>query len=182
MEMTSRERVFAALEHRETDRVPVDFSGHRSSGIAALVYPDLRKHLGLPAKSIRVYDMVQQLAIVDEDVLDCLGVDTIEMGRGFLLEDKDWKDWTLPDGTPCLIPGYIHVDKRGDDWFLLNDSGQELAVQKKGFLYLNRGIIRSIADGMHNNSFFPVYLRNPMELKIQLRDLEKICEEEKEKH
>jgi len=82
-EMTSRERVLAALEHQETDRVPVDFSGHRSSGIAALIYPDLRKHLDLPPKTVRVYDMVQQLAIVDEDVLDRLGVDTIEM----LLQD-----------------------------------------------------------------------------------------------
>lgn len=99
--MTSRERVLAALEHRKTDRIPVDFSGHRSSGIAALVYPQLRKQLGLPAKPVRVYDMVQQLAIVDEDVLDRLGVDTIEMGRGFLLEDEDWKGWMLPDGTSC---------------------------------------------------------------------------------
>jgi uroporphyrinogen decarboxylase len=136
--MTSQERVLAALNHRETDQVPVDFSGHRSSGIAALVYPELRKHLGLPPKPVRVYDMVQQLAIVDEDVLDRLGVDTIEMGRGFLLEDEDWKNWVLPDGTPCQIPGYIHVEKRGEDWHLLNAEGLELAVQKKGFLYFEQ--------------------------------------------
>ena len=136
--MTSRERVLAALEHRETDRVPVDFSGHRSSGIAALVYPDLRKLLGLPPKPVRVYDMVQQLAVVDEDVLDRLGVDTIEMGRGFLLEDEDWKDWVLPDGTPCQIPFYVHVEKQEDNWYLFNANGQELAVQKKGFLYFEQ--------------------------------------------
>jgi uroporphyrinogen decarboxylase len=116
----------------------VDFSGHRSSGIAALVYPDLRKLLNLPPKPLRVYDMVQQLAVVDEDVLDRLGVDTIEMGRGFLLEDEDWKDWVLPDGTRCQIPFYIHVEKRGDNWYLFNANGQELAVQKKGFLYFEQ--------------------------------------------
>jgi uroporphyrinogen decarboxylase len=137
-EMMSRERVLAALEHQETDRIPVDFSGHRSSGIAALIYPDLRKHLDLPPKTVRVYDMVQQLAIVDEDVLDRLGGDTIEMGRGFLLEEEDWKDWILPDGTPCQIPGYIHVEKREEDWYLLSENGQELAVQKKGFLYFEQ--------------------------------------------
>lgn len=136
--MRSRERVLAALEHRETDRIPVDFSGHRSSGIAALVYPGLRKCMGLLPKPVRVYDMVQQLAVVDEDVLDRFGVDTIEMGRGFLLEDEDWKEWVLPDGTPCQIPCYIHVEKRGEDWYLLNENGQELAVQKKGFLYFEQ--------------------------------------------
>ena len=87
--MTSRERVLAALNHSEPDRVPVDFSGHRSSGIAAVAYPKLREFLGLPPRPIRVYDVIQQLAIVDEDVLDLFQVDTVELGRGFLLEDSD---------------------------------------------------------------------------------------------
>ncbi len=136
--MTPRERILAALEHRETDRIPVDFSGHRSSGIAAVLYPELRKHLGLPPKPVRVYDMIQQLAIVDEDILDRFGVDTIEMGRGFLLDDEDWKDWELPDGTPCSIPNYIHAERRGDDWYLLDGNGRDLAVQKKGCLYFEQ--------------------------------------------
>ncbi len=138
MEMTPRERILAALEHRETDRIPVDFSGHRSSGIAAVLYPELRKHLGLPPKPVRVYDMIQQLVIVDEDILDRFGVDTIEMGRGFLLDDEDWKDWELPDGTPCSIPNYIHAERRGDDWYLLDGNGRDLAVQKKGCLYFEQ--------------------------------------------
>src|SRR5271157_2906096 len=104
--MTSRERVLAALDHREPDQVPIDFSGHRSSGVAAIVYPKLRECLGLPATTIRVYDPIQQLAIVDEDVLDRFGVDTIEMGRGFALDEASWADWTLPDGTPCKMPAW----------------------------------------------------------------------------
>ncbi len=126
------------MEHRNTDRIPVDFSGHRSSGIAALLYPELRECLDLPPNPVRVYDMVQQLAIVDEDVLDRFGVDTIEMGRGFLLEESDWKDWVLPDGTACKIPRYIHVERRSEDWYLLDGSGRELAVQKKGCLYFEQ--------------------------------------------
>ena len=102
--MTSRERVLAALNHREPDRVPIDFGGHRSSGIAAIAYRKLRKALGLPERPIRVYDPIQQLAIIDDDVLDRFHVDTIELGRGFALEDEHWADWTLPDGTPCQMP------------------------------------------------------------------------------
>jgi uroporphyrinogen decarboxylase len=34
--MNSRDRVLMALNHREPDRIPVDLSGHRSSGIAAM--------------------------------------------------------------------------------------------------------------------------------------------------
>jgi uroporphyrinogen decarboxylase len=102
--MTSRQRVLASLDHCEPDRIPIDLSGHRSSGIAAIAYPKLRQCLGLPAKPIRVYDPIQQLAVVDEDVLDRFGVDTIELGRGFALDESAWADWTLPDGTPCKSP------------------------------------------------------------------------------
>ena len=77
----------SALRHRQPDRVPVDLAGHRSSGIAAIAYARLRDHLGLEKRPIRVYDIQQQLAIVDEDVLDRFGVDTIELGRGFALDD-----------------------------------------------------------------------------------------------
>ena len=85
--MTPRERVLLALQHREPDRVPIDCSGHRSSGISAIAYARLREHLGLPFVPPRVYDPVQQLAIVDEEILDRFHVDTIELGRAFPLED-----------------------------------------------------------------------------------------------
>ena len=47
--MTGRERILNALDHKDTDRVPVDFGGHRSSGISVQSYIELRKALGLPA-------------------------------------------------------------------------------------------------------------------------------------
>jgi len=136
--MNSRERVLAALNHQPPDKVPLDIGGHRSSGIAAIAYARLKQELAITTGDIYVYDMVQQLAIVEEPVLDALGVDVIEMGRGFLKDDSDWKDWVLPDGTPCKIPDYINVEKREEDWWLLTDDGQELGLQKKGCLYFEQ--------------------------------------------
>ena len=136
--MDSRQRVLAALNHEQPDRVPIDFGGHRSSGIMAIAYSRLKKALGITSGDIYVYDMIQQLAIVEERVLDAFGVDTIEMGRGFLTDDKDWKDWVLPDGTPCKIPCYVQVEKRGQDWVLPAEDGTVLAIQKKGCLYFEQ--------------------------------------------
>lgn len=131
--MTSRQRVLDALNHREPDRVPIDLSGHRSSGISAIAYPRLRKALGLPPRPVRVYDPVQQLAIVDEDVLERFGVDTIEMGRGFCLEAEWWREWTLPDGTPCFMPKWA-LPERGsrNDWLLRSPSGRVIAQMPEG--------------------------------------------------
>ena len=136
--MNSREQVLSALEHREGDRVPVDLSGHRSSGIAAIAYPKLRKYLGLPARPIRVYDVVQQLAIVDEDVLDRFGVDTIEMGRGFALDDKSWTPWTLPDGTACFVPAWTKIERDNSRWIIRSAGGTVLAQMPDGTLYFEQ--------------------------------------------
>jgi uroporphyrinogen decarboxylase len=137
--MTSRERVLAALNHQEPDRVPIDLSGHRSSGIAAMAYARLRDFLGLPKKPIRVYDPVQQLAVVDEDVLQRFQVDTIELGRGFGLEDKYWADWVLPDGTPCLMPVWAAPERDHGDWVLRsNNSGRVIARMPQGVWYFEQ--------------------------------------------
>jgi uroporphyrinogen decarboxylase len=130
--MNSRERVIAAINHEPVDRVPIDFGGHRSSGIMAMAYARLKQYLGITSGDIYVYDMPQQLAIVEPEILDLFGVDTIEMGRGFLIGDDDWKEWVLPDGTPCKIPKYIQIEERSGDWYLLAKDGRDLAVQKKG--------------------------------------------------
>jgi uroporphyrinogen decarboxylase len=136
--MTSRERVLAALNHIEPDRVPIDLSGHRSSGVAAMAYPRLRRYLGLEPKPVRVYDVIQQLAIVDDDVLDRFGVDCIEMGRGFARDDASWKPWTLPDGTDCLIPAWTRMERRSGRWVILSDSGRVFAHMPDGTLYFEQ--------------------------------------------
>lgn len=136
--MNSRERVRATLNHEEPDRVPIDFGGHRSSGISAIAYRKLKETLGITSGAIYVYDVVQQLAIVEDEVLDAIGVDVVELGRAFLKDDSEWQDWTLPDGSSCKIPGYINVERRGDQRFLVGDDGTDLAIQKKGMLYFEQ--------------------------------------------
>ncbi len=136
--MNSRERVMAALNHEEPDRVPIDLSGHRSSGISALVYPKLRSYLGLPERPVRVYDPVQQLAIVDDDVLDHFGVDTIELGRAFALNDEDWRDWELPDGTPCQMPKWALPEREPNRWVLRSNDGRIIAQMPDGALYFEQ--------------------------------------------
>jgi uroporphyrinogen decarboxylase len=136
--MTSRERIIAALNHRETEQIPLDFSGHRSSGISPIAYARLRAHLGLPKKTMRVYDPVQQLAIVDEDVLSLFGVDTIELGRAFALDDKDWVDWTLPNGAPCQMPVWAKPEPDNGGWIYRSETGRVIARMPKGALYFEQ--------------------------------------------
>jgi len=136
--MTPRQRVLAALDHEQPDRVPIDFGGHRSSGIAAIAYRKLRESLELEPRPIRVYDPIQQLAVIDEDVLQRFHVDTIELGRGFALEDEHWVDWTLPDGTPCQMPAWARPERQDGQWVLRSESGRVLARMPDGAIYFEQ--------------------------------------------
>jgi uroporphyrinogen decarboxylase len=136
--MTSQERVLTALNHRDPDRIPIDLSGHRSSGIAAMAYARLRDYLGLPKRTIRVYDPIQQLAIIDDDVLERFGVDVIDLGRGFALDDGSWADWTLPDGTPCQMPAWALPERSEGKWIFRSKSGREIAHMPPGALYFEQ--------------------------------------------
>jgi len=125
--MTSRERVLTAFEFKSSDRVPIDFSGHRSSGLSASIYPRLRKALGLNPKPVKIYDPIQQLAVLDDDVLDYFSVDTIELGRAFALEEKDWQPWILPDGTDCFMPSWVNLEHEEKRWIIRSDAGRIIA-------------------------------------------------------
>jgi len=151
--MNSRERVICAIEHKEPDMVPLDFGGHRSSGINAMAYARLKKALGIKSGNIYVYDFVQQLAIVEKPVLDLLGVDCIELGRAFLTDDSDWQDWVLPDGTACKIPAYINIEKRGEDYYIVLEDGIDLAVQKRGSAFFEQIFFPLLNCDFQNEDF-----------------------------
>jgi len=94
-----------------------------------MAYARLRDYLGLPNRPIRVYDPVQQLAIVDEDVLQRFSVDTIELGRAFALEDKYWTEWVLPDGTPCLMPVWTNPERENGGWVLRSKPSRRIIAR-----------------------------------------------------
>lgn len=73
--MNSRERLTAALNHKEPDRVPLDLGGTIVTSIGRNAYIDLKKFLGLEVEDIKILDYLQQLPYIDEKLLKMLGVD-----------------------------------------------------------------------------------------------------------
>jgi len=59
---SSRERVLCTLDHRQPDRVPVDFGGTMVSGIHASCVLALRDYFGLEKKPVKAVDPGQFLA------------------------------------------------------------------------------------------------------------------------
>ena len=116
--MTSRERILAAIEHRQPDRVPVDLGATPSSGISAIAYGNLKRHLGLPQGATQVYDVVQQLAQPEDFILDRFGVDVVDIGRTFNTAASPWQPTTLVDGQAAQYPAWFHPEPQGDGSFI----------------------------------------------------------------
>ncbi len=117
MPMTSRERVLAALDHREPDRIPVDLGGSIVTSITKAAYVPLLEYLGIDGGEVRVYDEVQQLPFLAEPLLDRFGVDTRMV--------------QLP---PTHVAGVEILDD-GDYWAMYDRWGSKMRMPKDGGLY-----------------------------------------------
>ena len=151
-QQTSRSAVLAAIEHKSGCWVPIDFGGHRSSGISAIAYGRLKKYLGITTGNTYVYDVVQQLAIVEPEILDLFKIDTVELGRGFALDDSSWKPWTLPDGTDCMVPSWAALEKEKNDWYMVVD-GRKVAVMRDKSVFFEQCFFPMEDCDFENESF-----------------------------
>ena len=136
--MTARERVLAAIAHREPDRVPLDIGSTPSSGISAIAYNNLKKHLGIRGGSTRIYDVVQQVAQPEEEILDRFGADVLDIGRAFNDRDSDWYGVTLADGSAGQYPAWFRPERQGDGSWLAKDEEGVIARMPVGATFFDQ--------------------------------------------
>ena len=77
----SRERLAAALSHRQPDSIPIDFGGTNVTGMHVSCVAALRDYYGLEKRLVRVLDSSQMLGLIEEDLLDAMGIDVIGVFR-----------------------------------------------------------------------------------------------------
>ena len=124
---TSRERVLAAIHHRQAYSVPVDMGATPSSGISAIAYSNLLKHLGRTDLPVLVYDVVQQLAQPDMSILDQFGIDVLDIGRTFNDQPSDWIPTTLANGAPAFYPKWFKPELQADGSYVtFDDDGKRI--------------------------------------------------------
>ena len=74
MEYTSYQRVIAALEHKEPDRIPIDLGGTAVTGINIHALRQLKDRLGIPGP-VLLKDKITQLAVTDDATFERLDLD-----------------------------------------------------------------------------------------------------------
>jgi hypothetical protein len=116
--MNGRQRLAASLAHRSPDRVAVDFGASFVTGIHVSAVTRLRRHLlGDTGYRVKVIEPYQMLGEIDDELRAALPVDLIGAPARksiFGTEARDWKPFTLFDGTECLVPGQFNITPAPD--------------------------------------------------------------------
>lgn len=106
---TKRQRVLDALNHKETDRVPIDFGGTYTTTCFYAAYERLKEELGIEGLETQIYSKTRRLAIPDEAVLRRFDVDTRFVGL------------SPYDGDQKEIDEDTYLDEWGTTWKKADD-------------------------------------------------------------
>jgi len=135
--MNSKERILSALNHIQPDKVPIDLGSSTVTGISAIAYNNLKKNLKIETKT-RVFDVVQQLANVDMEVVDLLGVDALDVNR-VSTEGNDWYDVELSDGSKAQYPSWFRPVRSDDgSWYTTDNDGTVLSKKAAGATFFDQ--------------------------------------------
>jgi len=117
--MTSKERILTALDHKEPDRIPIDFGGTPTSGMHASCVAALREYYGLEKRAVKVFDPYQMLGLIEDDLKEAIGIDIDGISAyktifGFV--NENWRLWKMDDGLEVLVSEHFKttVDENGD--------------------------------------------------------------------
>ena len=126
--MTSKERVRCAFEHRQPDKVAVDFGGTSTSMINSQVMYGLRDYYGLEKRPPKINDMTTMTAFVEPDLAEVLGCDVQQLNNygdtyGHVINDQ-WKEWEY-HGVPILIPASVKIHENGKGGYFVYPQGDD---------------------------------------------------------
>ncbi len=122
--------------------MPIDLGAMLSTGIMGTAYNKLKAYLGLNGGRTRMYDLGQQLAEPELQVLERFGCDVLPLFAG---PPKRWKEWKLPDGSPCEVPEGFNPERLPDGSQVLRDSAGNITSRMPAGGYYFDGVSHSLA-------------------------------------
>jgi hypothetical protein len=107
MRSSSRENFFKTINHKQPDRVVVDFGSTAVTGIHVLVVEKLRKYFGLEQRPVRVIEPYQMLGEIDPDLINAMSIDVTGLFGAknmFGVPNENWKVHKTLWGQEVMFP------------------------------------------------------------------------------
>jgi len=126
MTSSSKQNFKATINHKQPDRVVVDFGSSPVTGIHAVIVEKLREYYGLEKKPVKIIEPYQMLGELDDDLIREMGVDVIGLGgenNMFGIPNKGWKIHKTFWGQEVLFPGEFNYTFNSNGDILIHPEG-----------------------------------------------------------
>ena len=107
MNDSSKKRFLQTINHKQPDKVVVDFGSTAVTGIHVLIVEKLRDYYGLDKKPVKVIEPYQMLGEIDDELVYAMGIDVIGLfptKNMFGVPNEDWKVHKTIWGQEVLLP------------------------------------------------------------------------------
>ncbi len=128
--VSSRDRLRTALEHREPDRIPLDFGSTAVTGVHVTCVAALRRYYGLSLRPVKVHEPYQMLGLVEDDLRAAMGLDVTGVfprKTMFGFPAADWKEWNF-HGLDVLVPSGFRTTTEPNGDILIYPEGDQTAA------------------------------------------------------
>jgi hypothetical protein len=144
----SRQNFLKTINHKQPDKVVVDFGSTGVTGIHVLIVEKLRDYFGLEKKPVKVVEPYQMLGEIDSELIKAMDIDVIGLFSAknmFGVPNENWKVHKTPWGQEVLFPGNFNYNYNSNGDILMYPEGDTSVppsgmMPKTGFFFdaLNR--------------------------------------------
>jgi len=136
MHTSSRENFLKTINHKQPDKVVVDFGSTAVTGIHVLIVEKLRNYYGLEKKPVKVVEPYQMLGEIEPDLIQAMDIDVIGLFSAknmFGVPNENWKVHKTLWGQEVLFPGSFNYTYNSNGDILMYPEG-DTSVPPSGMM------------------------------------------------
>ena len=123
---TSKLRFKETINHRQPDKIVIDFGSTSVTGIHVRIVEKLRDYYGLEKRPVKVIEPFQMLGEIDEDLRKEMDIDVIGLygeNNMFGIPNCDWKLHKTFWGQEVMLPGEFNYTTNSNGDLLIHPEG-----------------------------------------------------------
>lgn len=139
----SKENFLKTINHKQPDRVVVDFGSTAVTGIHVRIVEKLREYYGLEKRPVKVTEPYQMLGEIDNELISIMGIDVIGLTSAknmFNVPNEGWKVHKTPWGQEVMFPASFNYTYNENGDILMYPEGDtsvppSAMMPKSGFFF-----------------------------------------------
>jgi hypothetical protein len=136
MNSDSRQNFLKTINHKQPDKVVVDFGSTGVTGIHVLIVEKLRDYFGLEKRPVRVVEPYQMLGEIDSELIRAMDIDVIGLFSArnmFGVPNENWRVHKTLWGQEVLFPGSFNYTYNSNGDILMYPEG-DTSVPPSGMM------------------------------------------------